>query len=80
MRVNAEDLLRECLCSLCIGKEDKSYISRKGEKWDLDDVDAIWFRHFSLDCVERINDKLGDKYINEQWDIMQYWYTNYFKI
>lgn len=66
LRINAEQLL-EFKFSLDYQNSNNSYIKRKEEIWKIEDIDALWFRHFSLDTVDFRGNKLDIKYQKEQW-------------
>ncbi|CAJ1203027.1 hypothetical protein CPR19092_LGOLGGFK_02527 [Companilactobacillus paralimentarius] len=68
LRINAEQIF-DFDFSLSIDKELKGYIKRRNETWNISDIDGIWFRHFTLDCVSwPFEDDLSRKYAVEQWN------------
>lgn len=70
LRINIEDLLDNVKIDLVPNSKKNSFISYYDETISLNKIDAIWFRHFSLESLKfpKNYDDIAKEYVIEQWD------------
>lgn len=70
LRINIEDLLKHTVINLVPDSKSDSFISHYCEKISLNEIDAIWFRHFSLQSLQFPKDynEVAKEYVVEQWN------------
>lgn len=69
LRINAESIFTEFSYSIEVNDKLTGKINCNSTCWNIEDIDAVWFRHFSLDTIPKSNSNVDNMYVREQWGI-----------
>lgn len=70
LRVNSENIFDDFECTIEVDDDITGKVGCGGTYWNINSINAIWFRHFSLDTIPRFKRNIENMYVREQWETL----------